>query len=332
MRNGVLLGLLAVSTAGGGYWLGRWQASLAVTRAVPQAAPAKSQGKSTLPPLHHPPAKKSAAQLSPLPGGHSIEEIKAGFLHLKKEGLIRNGLTDDSEWLRMIADVDVADIPELLAFVDNNLPKTMRSGSLDQLLQRWAESDVSAAMAYAQALPNRQEREQCVSSVAGVWAKTDAAGVVAWLKPFPSGPFRDQLFNSILTAISAADPQGAFELYQSLNCGGLKRGSGDLPTIFGNWAAKDPAAAVAKAAEVLTGSQRSQAFLSIAASWAQQNPKAAMDWADTLANGNDKCNIINSIFSVWSQNDVTGALACAKQLPEGPVSYTHLTLPTNREV
>ena len=47
-----------------------------------------------------------------------------------------------------------------------------------------------------------------------------------------------------------------------------------------------------------------------------------LDSASALANANIKHNYIDLILSLWM----------GEGRGEGPVSYTHLTLPTNREV
>ncbi len=270
------------------------------------------------------PAKVTVIQTT---GKLSVAEIEAMILEQKKNGQWNNGLqSGQRELFKALADIDTADIPPLLAFMDKNLPKQMRWGMRYQLLQRWAEEDVTAAMAYANSLTDRQEREAAVGIVAGAWAEKDPRAATDWLKQLPRGQLRDQVLNSVVNAMAGTDPQAALDLSQALGSSYSRRfGMGSSWQIFQQWAGKDPITAAAKAAELASGQQRSQAYQAIASTWAATDPQSAMDWANSLANGNDKRNALNSILSTWAQSDVTSAMAYAKQLPEGPAKNQALS-------
>lgn len=79
----------------------------------------------------------------------------------------------------------------------------MRRGLRYQLMQRWTEVDVTAAMAYANSLTDRQERELSIDIVAGVWAaarqqalnavvqqwaQNDPTAAGQWLAALPDEP------------------------------------------------------------------------------------------------------------------------------------------------
>ena len=83
------------------------------------------------------------------------------------------GRYGDRAFMRMLDSVDVADMPQLLAFIDKNAPQNVRQGLRYTLISRWAELDSSAALAYAQSIPNRQERDSAIGAFVSGWAGKD---------------------------------------------------------------------------------------------------------------------------------------------------------------
>jgi len=87
--------------------------------------------------------------------------------------------------------VNQSNIREVVGFAET-LPREQDKNVLRSvLLGRWAEFDAQAAVAYAQALPNRA-RNSAVSSVIAGWAEHDFAGASAWTQQLSPGPLRDQ--------------------------------------------------------------------------------------------------------------------------------------------
>ena len=169
MKSEIFLSVVLVaSAAGGGYWLGQRHAPTSATAAnqisANTAAP-KTAG--SLPPLPvisvvtvTNAASSSGAKLS-------LADIEAKILELKKKGPLGFGYDGEQDMMKLLLAVEPADIPAVLAFADKNLPKQMRWSFRYGLLQRWGEVDVAAAMAYANALTDRQEREGAIGIVGG---------------------------------------------------------------------------------------------------------------------------------------------------------------------
>jgi len=250
-----------------------------------------------LPPVQNPPATAADKAAKPLEGKMTLAEIEAKIMELKSQGSFGMDFRRQQDWMKIMADVEVADIPQLMAFVDKNMTQQMRWGLRYSLLARWADADVSAAMAYANSLPKRQDRESSIGIVASAWAAKDPKAAAEWMKQLPKGQLREQVLSSIVSAMAAKDPEAALALQQELGANNSRRfGMGYAYQIFSQWATKDPLTAAAKAAE-LPGQQRQQAYQAIASSWAQTDPQAAMTWANSLAGGNDKRNVLSSILS-----------------------------------
>ena len=108
----------------------------------------------------------------PPSGKLTLADIEAQIMEIKKRDQAKS---DDFEgqrdWLRVVTDVEPADIPKVLDFIDKNLSKQIRDSYKEQLMERWAAIDVAAAMAYANALPDHTDREWAIGVVAGIWAK-----------------------------------------------------------------------------------------------------------------------------------------------------------------
>src|SRR5471032_1837146 len=92
MKNGfLLLGLLVLSAAGGGYWLGQYcaQPQTIVKISAPAAAvAAKNPASPSLPPMRLPAATATATETNLESGKLSLAEIEAKILELKKKGLV----------------------------------------------------------------------------------------------------------------------------------------------------------------------------------------------------------------------------------------------------
>ena len=229
-------------------------------------------------------AAESAVVEKSQAGGKSkatLAEIEAKIREMSKIGMGYGNMRRFGEWQKFMDSIDPADMPATLAFLDRVGSKNVQMGLRGMLLNKWAETDLNAAMAYANSVAGTQSRNMAIMSVVQGWAEKDADAAMAWAKQLPAGQLRNQVLNATIGSLAAKDPAGAFDLMK--NSGINNQFGGGMYQIFNAWAEKDPAGAAAKAAE-LSGNQRSQAFQSIASSWATKDPLAAITWANTLPN------------------------------------------------
>ena len=77
------------------------------------------------------------------------------------------------------------------------------------------------------------------------------------------------------------DPEAALEFAGKM---GLHR-YGDLQGLWEAWAERDPAAAAAKAMEVMLGQERESAIRSIVWAWAERDPQGELSWVKDLPRG-----------------------------------------------
>ena len=211
-RSVIVLLLFDLSMMGAGYLVGWHRAALAGASAEnSHRISGKNAGEnSPLPSAIKPLAASQPVSASATPGKTSLAEMEAKMLKLNLHDMY-----GDPEWRKMLDNLDPADIPQLLAFVDAKVPKSLRQGLRFNLLSRWAQNDSQAALAYAQALPNSQERQNAIGMVASGWAQKDPVAAAAWAQQLPKGQLRDHVLSSVISAMAGSNPQAAFDLIQS---------------------------------------------------------------------------------------------------------------------
>jgi hypothetical protein len=126
MKIGFILSvLLVVCAAGGGFWFGQHHApATATTPGNPGAADA-----SKLPGfMKQPAAATTDNAANPVAGKMTLADIEAKILELQKQGVLGTDFSRQQSWVKMMAEVELADIPALLAFVDKNISHQTRWG------------------------------------------------------------------------------------------------------------------------------------------------------------------------------------------------------------
>ena len=117
-----------------------------------------------------------AAGTAPVVGAQprlSIGEVEEKLLEINSTvSSGRHGLHgSEAKWIEMISSVDAQDIPRLLAFANEKLARPLQWSLRHFLLGKLAEDDLQGAIAYANGIKNRREREQALTQIAGVWSK-----------------------------------------------------------------------------------------------------------------------------------------------------------------
>ena len=165
MKNGFIIWLLfLICAAGGGYWAGRHHTAPAPSSA-PSAAASTDASPPNLPPVNTAPdIGTDKTDDAPL-GKMSLADIEAGLLDLKSRGDFAMNNDPGMKWTKLMIEVNTPDIPQILAFADKNLTSAMRSTVRTDLLTRWADGNVSAAMAYANGIADKSERESAIGLV-----------------------------------------------------------------------------------------------------------------------------------------------------------------------
>lgn len=261
--------ILSVATLGLGYWWGRHSAR---SSAYPDgqsvvSSAIVSPGKEILPQV----PERTLETSSTSPTGFADPVLPFEESETRLRELIASGdLSRSGNWWRLIALVAPGDVPRLLPLVEQAASASMRNQLRSGLIGRWAEGDPASAMAYANNIADKVARESAIQAALNGWAQSDLQSAVAWVQKLPQGQLRLRAMDALMYRMAEKDPQAALDFWQS--SGKSSRNRGALYPIFRAWTESDPNTAVARATELTSPLDRSQAYQAIASQWAQKDP------------------------------------------------------------
>ena len=219
------------------------------------------------------------------------------------------------------------------------------------IYRRWAAEDVPAALANARSIPDRNEGYVALTAVFKTWSARDPAAVSQWLHTQSSARDLTLLLQTATPGLTAASPETAFLLIQSL--GPWSRNSNYLQGITEGWAKTKPREALARLETVQAYPELVQEVVSMwackdfqaAETWVKSQPRgetrragecglvAALVLDDTkratgmalaLPKGRHQGAAVHALLELWVQLDVVGAANWVKQLPLGSLRNTAL--------
>lgn len=307
--------LLVLAGFAGGYCFNKYLASRRTSYGADSPPPEHQQGQPG-PSDTQPPGKASLEA-----SGDSLSEIEEQILRLSGGDWRRGG---DRKLRRALDSVELRDMPRALLLIDKALEQHTRSSLRQLLLSRWAETDPRAAMASAQAVRNRAERESAISAVLGGWADKDPESAVAWVKKLPPGELKIQALTEVISSSATSNPQLALDLLRSSPTTDGRQWTW-IRDLFGAWASRDPATAAAKVTELSSSQARSEAYVTVGSIWARNNPQSAIAWASCLPDQNGRQSALTSVLTEWARSDADAALAWAQQLPTGQTKQQALS-------
>lgn len=127
--------------------------------------------------------------------------------------------------------------------------------------------------------PNSEYLDDAAAAIAASWAESDLTGALAWANALPDGRVRTIATASVYGTWAEEAPAAAFEHYASTG----KPNPAAAESLFDTWAERDPAAA-ATALPRLSGADRLPSVEAVARSWieSQDHPEAVQRWAESL--------------------------------------------------
>ncbi len=103
------------------------------------------------------------------------------------------------------------DASNALAMAEKILPRQEWYNFRYQVLQKWAEADPAAVLAYGQSLKNRSDRQQAISQALQEWGKREPEAAMAWAEKQPRGQERQSFLSAVLNGLAESDPAKALE-------------------------------------------------------------------------------------------------------------------------
>jgi hypothetical protein len=156
-------------------------------------------------------------------------------------------------------------------------------------LLAWAQEDPLGAIAYSQALPLGESRQNLMYAIANGYGRDDPDAALAWVAT-QKGPPHD-LRSSVIAGIAQVDARRALDLAFSeeanvMNVGGaFRRGRFEmLSSVISNAMASSaatPPELVARILALRDDNERNNALQIVLGSWTRNDPRAAFDWLVT---------------------------------------------------
>jgi hypothetical protein len=262
------------------------------------------------------------------------------------------GVAATSRALSFLTQISAKDLPAALARVETITQTEVRSLLTTNLLNLWADTDPTAALAWTRAHPeaNRFDVRQGMLNVIAAkdpnavvqmasksgsaqftpvgervtatlfrtLARNNLPNAFAKLGEISSPNDRGQALRGILEIVQTdADRERIFSLVTTINDDEI-RIQARRATVE-QWAGQHPEAAAAYVAKAEPAWERTRLMDSLGLTWLQSHPQPAADWWLVQAPGPDT---LVKIINVWAQQDANAAGTWLKQHPPGPTSDT----------
>jgi hypothetical protein len=112
----------------------------------------------------------------------------------------------------------------------------------DDLVNEWAEVDVTAAASWAAGLELPEARKQAIEEAASEWIDQDSMAASKWISELPAGPDKDAAIRRLVSHVATDDASTAFEWANTLS--DESRRSSELRSVLSRWKNTDPDAAL----------------------------------------------------------------------------------------
>lgn len=189
-------------------------------------------------------------------------------------------------------------------------------GSAAQVIAtEWARQDGTGAMAWAQSLEGRDQRE-AMRGIFSQAAKEDPAKAAGMLASVTDPDARRDAQNTIAREWGGKDWDAAQRWISGLPAD--QQAEATARAIRG-LADEDPKLASTKITAIPEGEERDDAVESIARRWGQEDPASAADWVMKTGSEEVQHDSIGRVVSSWVGKDAEAAYAFVEKQPEGAV-------------
>jgi hypothetical protein len=131
-----------------------------------------------------------------------LDDILAEMPENMRPALLARAFASEGDWKTTDFEPWIARMAEL--------PAEQRPAAAGSLAARMAATDPQAAVAWASALTDENERRSAVGSVASRWANADSYDASQWVASLPPGGERDTAARALVNSIAQSDPESAW--------------------------------------------------------------------------------------------------------------------------
>jgi predicted nucleic acid-binding Zn-ribbon protein len=245
-------------------------------------------------------------------------EVRPAEIRPVPENVVTNILTDDQIRAALPAadnlDSFIAQqvAPERLSGFITNLPTgDHRAKMIAELCARW--TNTPAALAWAQTLPDENEKANAFGRIIGTWARNDFSAA----RNFVSGLTNDA--QEISAQLSLAEPW-AQKNARELCTNALALTAGEVQTRWlaaacEQLATNDFAGTVALLSPLADAELRQNLLAQSAHAAAGMQPEAVAKFIATMSAGDDQQAALQGLLSIWATNQPAAALGWLQSFP-----------------
>jgi hypothetical protein len=180
----------------------------------------------------------------------------------------------------------------------------------------WASTDVTAALAWTEKLPDGFAKASALDAIRYVWVHSDPMAASSHVEKLPPGTTRNNLIGNVAYEWTTLDTPAAIAWARHLPDGLDKQEA--LAQVAESWANRDPVAAAAFALNLPEEETRAQAGQLVAATWSKQDPRQAADWAARCGNTEVQKRATKEVIDIWAGVAPTECAAWIESLSAGP--------------
>ena len=161
------------------------------------------------------------------------------------------------------------------------------------------------------ALAESPEQRSWLSTLVRHWAQVDLAAASAWAEALPAAAKRSRLLASVAGVIAEDAPHDAIAFAETL-AGNARRQA--IASALNAWAAQDPSAALAALDEMADHAVPAYLKQQIVRHWVRQNARAAWEWAVSQSPSPSRVWLLRMPLGMIAQTDPLEAIALARGL------------------
>ncbi|MCV6605148.1 MAG: hypothetical protein OIF34_07565, partial [Porticoccaceae bacterium] len=164
--------------------------------------------------------------------------------------------------------------PQKALEIIDTLPASTQRNAYQAVFQGWASTDVRAAMAALEQLPQDNFKRDAGFSVLYQFAAQYPLEALQWGIENSTDDRRSENLSIILPQVARSHPDEAMAMLQTIGNGNQRLIAMVVPAIANN----DPAKAAELVEQLPTGQSQRMAITQLAQQWIQQDPDAALEW------------------------------------------------------
>ncbi|MEO0971644.1 MAG: hypothetical protein AAFX85_01015 [Pseudomonadota bacterium] len=208
--------------------------------------------------------------------------------------------------------ISFANPEEALRLLDSGPDGALRDDALHSTITRLADQHPEQAAAFLTRLaPSAQQFDAALQQLASKWARSEPYAALAWAQSLPEVQQRKAL-PSVLGTLAQHDVLAATDMVATLS--GKARGDA-LRQVALRYAQQQPAQAMAWLGRFEGEAGYFTSVQSVAMAWLQNDPRAAVSAVSSRLEGDQLSNVVPNLMSQWTRQDPAAASAWVDQLP-----------------